>query len=141
MSENTTFFNHQLNESQRKAVAHSEGPLIVLAGAGSGKTRVLTYRAAELILRKKASAREILCVTFTNKAAQEMRERIESVLRGLGIVLSESLWVSTFHSFCVKVLRSYIQLMDYSPQFLIYNQTDQLNTVKNAMEELGLKKP
>ena len=93
------FFEKKLNPAQNQAVSYLDGPLLVLAGAGSGKTRVLTYRMAELILRKKASPTEILCVTFTNKAAKEMKLRIETILSEIGLHLNESLWVSTFHSF------------------------------------------
>ena len=134
----TSFFKNQLNPAQAQAVTHTKGPLLILAGAGSGKTRVLTYRMAELILKAEATATEILCVTFTNKAAREMKERIHAILKDLDVPLHEPLWVSTFHAFCVKILRSSIHLLDYSPHFLIYDQTDQLNTIKNVIERLNL---
>lgn len=93
-----------LNSEQKSAVLHTEGPLLILAGAGSGKTRVLTYRMAYLIDECDVNPWNILAITFTNKAAGEMRERVDRIV-GYG---SESIWVSTFHSMCVRILRRYI---------------------------------
>ncbi len=132
------FFENKLNLAQNQAVSCIDGPLLVLAGAGSGKTRVLTYRMAEIILRKKASPTEILCVTFTNKAAEEMKLRIESILSGLELNLRQNLWVSTFHSFCFRILRQTIHLIGYDSNFLIYDQADQLNLIKTCMKELRI---
>ena len=93
-----------MNEMQKQAILHTEGPLLILAGAGSGKTRVLTHRTAYLIDEMRVNPYHILAITFTNKAAGEMRERIDDIV-GFG---SESIWVSTFHSTCVRILRRYI---------------------------------
>jgi ATP-dependent DNA helicase UvrD/PcrA len=125
----------QLNPQQREAVEHLEGPVLVLAGAGSGKTRVITYRIAYLISARGVPPEEILAVTFTNKAADQMKERVAGLL-------AESLetWphISTFHSFCVYVLRRDIGRLGYSPSFSIYDEDDQQRMVKVALEELGL---
>ena len=102
-----------LNEQQREAVFHTEGPLLILAGAGSGKTRVLTHRIAYLIEEQQVNPWNILAITFTNKAAGEMRERVDKLV-GYG---SESIWVSTFHSMCVRILRRHIDLLGYDTNF------------------------
>ena len=94
----------QLNSEQKSAVLTTEGPLLILAGAGSGKTRVLTYRLAHLISQGKAAPDEILCVTFTNKAPNEMENRMYKILADHKIAIFSQLWVSTFHSFCVRIL-------------------------------------
>jgi DNA helicase-2/ATP-dependent DNA helicase PcrA len=127
----------QLNDEQREAVLATEGPLLILAGAGSGKTRVIAYRIAYLIVEKGVPPYNILAVTFTNKAAQEMRERIQRLLRGQE--LSSAPWVSTFHSLCVRILRQDIEQLKegYSRTFTIYDQDDSLRLIKNAIKDLG----
>src|SRR5262249_33995330 len=107
-------------------------------GAGSGKTRVLTYRVANLILQGEASPNEILAVTFTNKAAREMQARIERLLLAAGIPMYEPPWVSTFHSSCARILRSDIHHLGYQPFFVIYDDGDQLSLIKRICEELNL---
>jgi DNA helicase-2/ATP-dependent DNA helicase PcrA len=128
----------QLNPPQREAVLTSQGPLLILAGAGSGKTRVLTFRMAALIAQGHAAPDEILAVTFTNKAAREMEARIFKILSDMGVSLRENLWVSTFHSFCVRVLRQHIHLLDYQPYFAIYDDSDQLSQIKKVMNTLNI---
>ncbi len=123
-----------LNPAQREAVLETEGPLLVFAGAGSGKTRVLTYRIAYLINEKKVNPKNILAVTFTNKAADEMRERVERLL-GLS---ARGVWISTFHSACVRILRSHIEKLGYKKNFIIYDEQDQQRHLQNVMRELGL---
>ncbi len=134
-------FLDELNPPQREAVRHFEGPLLVLAGAGSGKTRVITYRIAYLIQGRGVPARSILAVTFTNKAAEEMRERVGALLAARGEI--ELPLVSTFHSFCVRLLRrqgaSLAELRSgFTPDFVIYDEDEQLATVKAAYRQVGL---
>ena len=107
-----------MNEMQMQAVVQTEGPVLVLAGAGSGKTRVLTHRAAYLREEKGVNPYHIMAITFTNKAAGEMRERIDDLV-GYG---SESIWVSTFHSACVRILRRFINRIGYETNFTIYDE-------------------
>jgi len=123
-----------LNPAQREAVEQTEGPLLVLAGAGSGKTRVLTYRVAYLTGHKGVSPNNILAVTFTNKAAREMKERISKLLPR-GVV---SPWVATIHSTCTRILRRHIDLLGFNPGFTIYDDDDQLSLIKGLMKELEL---
>src|SRR5512133_1381610 len=123
-----------LNPPQRDAVVHGEGPLLILAGAGSGKTRVLTHRIAYLMRTKQARADEILAITFTNKAAQEMRERVE-LLVGRA---TRAMWVMTFHSACARMLRADAERLGYSRSFTIYDEADSLRMIKRCMEELGI---
>ncbi|MCD8231204.1 MAG: DNA helicase PcrA [Clostridiales bacterium] len=123
-----------LNEQQREAVFHTEGPLLILAGAGSGKTRVLTHRAAYLIEEKGVNPYNIMAITFTNKAAGEMRERIDNLV-GFG---SESIWVSTFHSACVRILRRHIDLLGYDHNFTIYDAEDQKTVMKDICRRLQI---
>lgn len=115
-----------LNEQQREAVYHTDGPLLILAGAGSGKTRVLVHRISYLIGEKGINPWNILAITFTNKAAGEMRERVDALV-GHG---SESVWVSTFHSTCVRILRRYIDRLGYDNNFTIYDADDQKTLIK-----------
>jgi DNA helicase-2/ATP-dependent DNA helicase PcrA len=127
-----------LNPPQREAVDTLSGPLLILAGAGSGKTRVLTFRTANLIAQGLAAAEEILAVTFTNKAAKEMEARISGLLREIGALAPGRLWISTFHSICARLLREHIHLLDYQPFFGIYDSADQLAMVKKAATTLNL---
>lgn len=121
-----------LNREQKEAVLHTEGPLLILAGAGSGKTRVLTYRMAYLIEECQVNPWNILAITFTNKAAGEMRERVDRIV-GYG---SESIWVSTFHSACVRILRRYIDRLGFDPKFTIYDTEDQKTVMKDVCRRL-----
>jgi len=123
-----------LNEPQREAVTHGEGPLLILAGAGSGKTRVLTHRIAFLIYTGQAQAGEILAITFTNKAAQEMRERVEGLLGRA----TRGMWLMTFHAACARILRGEAQRLGYTRQFTIYDQADSRRLVRRCIEQLGV---
>ena len=123
-----------LNDRQREAVFCTEGPLLILAGAGSGKTRVLTHRIAYLIDRLNVNPWHILAITFTNKAAGEMRERVDKLV-GFG---SESIWVSTFHSACVKILHRHIDLLGYDTNFTIYDTDDQKTVMKDVCKKLQI---
>ena len=123
-----------LNEQQKEAVFYTEGPLLILAGAGSGKTRVLTHRIAYLIEERGINPWNILAITFTNKAAGEMRERVDNIV-GFG---SESIWVSTFHSTCVRILRRYIDRLGYDTNFTIYDTDDQKTLMKDVCKYLQI---
>ncbi len=123
----------QLNPMQRQAVQHGDGALLLLAGAGSGKTRTLTHRVAWLIREHGVAPWQILAVTFTNKAAGEMRERIEQLLGG-----GELPWVSTFHSLCVRILRREISVLGYTSDFTIYDDQDQERLLRDVLKELGV---
>ena len=123
-----------LNPMQQEAVYHTEGPLLVLAGAGSGKTRVLTHRIAYLIEEKGVNPWNIMAITFTNKAAAEMRERVDKIV-GFG---SESIWVSTFHSSCVRILRRHIEYLGYSTNFTIYDGDDQKTLMKQIFKKMDI---
>jgi DNA helicase-2/ATP-dependent DNA helicase PcrA len=122
-----------LNPAQREAVLHVDGPLLVVAGAGSGKTRVLTHRVAHLIRAHGVKPNEILAITFTNKAAAEMRERLE---RTLGRT-ARAIWILTFHAACGRILRREAERLGYRSSFTIYDQADQVRVVKACLEELG----
>ncbi len=123
-----------LNKEQREAVLHTRGPLLILAGAGSGKTRVLTHRIAYLIEKEEVSPYHILAITFTNKAAGEMRERVDSLV-GFG---SEAIWVSTFHAACVRILRRHIDQLGYGGNFTIYDTDDQKTVMKEVCKRLDI---
>ena len=123
-----------LNPPQREAVAQTEGPVLILAGAGSGKTRVLTHRIAYLMDEVGVNPWNILAITFTNKAAQEMRERVDKLV-GFG---SESIWVSTFHSACVRILRRHIDNLGYDTNFTIYDTDDQKSLMKDVCRKLNI---
>jgi len=124
----------KLNPQQRQAVEATEGPLLILAGAGSGKTRVLTHRIAYLIATRKAPPWGILAITFTNKAAREMQERVTKLVGHEG----RDIWVSTFHSMCVRILRKDIDRIGFNSNFTILDSTDQLSLVRNCMKDLNL---
>jgi len=123
-----------LNTAQREAVLCTEGPLLVLAGAGSGKTRVLTYRIAHLIEEKRVAPWEILAITFTNKAAAEMRERLGALMGSL----SRGMWISTFHSMCVRILRQDCERLGFRSGFTIYDDDDSRRLFKEIIEELDI---
>ena len=123
-----------LNKPQKEAVFHTEGPLLILAGAGSGKTRFLTHRIAYLIEEKGVNPWNILAITFTNKAAEEMRQRVDSLV-GIG---AESIWVSTFHSMCVRILRRYIDRLGYDNRFTIYDTDDQKTLMKEVCRKTDI---
>jgi DNA helicase-2/ATP-dependent DNA helicase PcrA len=123
-----------LNEPQRAAVLHGEGPLLILAGAGSGKTRVLTHRIAYLLATGQARPSEILAITFTNKAAQEMRERVELLVGAR----TRAMWLMTFHAACARMLRADAHRLGYTRQFTIYDQADARRLVKRCIEELDV---
>src|SRR5438105_11802101 len=122
-----------LNEAQREAVLTTEGPLLVVAGAGSGKTRVLTYRVAHLLAACGVEPNEILAITFTNKAAGEMRERIEAMVGPQ----ARAIWILTFHAACGRILRREAQRLGYRSNFTIYDQADQVRRTKACLEELA----
>jgi DNA helicase II / ATP-dependent DNA helicase PcrA len=122
-----------LNPAQREAVLHVDGPLLVIAGAGSGKTRVLTHRVAHLIRAHGVKPNEILAITFTNKAAGEMRARLEHMLGGM----ARAIWILTFHSACGRILRAEAPRLGFKSSFTIYDQSDQVRVVKACLEELG----
>ncbi|PYT02677.1 MAG: ATP-dependent DNA helicase Rep, partial [Acidobacteria bacterium] len=126
-----------LNERQREAVTTTEGPLLIIAGAGSGKTRVITVRIAYLISERHVAPHNILAVTFTNKAAQEMRDRVNKLLGGQK--LAGAPLVSTFHSLCVRMLRRDIEKLEegYTRSFTIYDQDDSVRVVKACIKDLG----
>ena len=134
MSDKKFKANVTLNDMQELAVYHTDGPLLILAGAGSGKTRVLTHRVAYLIKEKGVEPYQIMAITFTNKAADEMRERIDKLV-GFG---ADQVWVSTFHSACVKILRRFADRIDYKNDFTIYDADDQKKVVKSIIKMMNL---
>src|SRR6266849_6022727 len=121
-----------LNAQQREAVLATDGPVLILAGAGSGKTRVITHRIAHLVREKGVPSDAILAVTFTNKAAGEMKARTESLLPAAPL----KSWISTFHSLCVRLLRREAAAAGLSPGFVIYDEDDQLQAVREALKAL-----
>src|SRR3954463_15875165 len=122
-----------LNPEQREAVLHTEGPLLILAGAGSGKTRVIAHRIAHLVSSSLTEPDRILAVTFTNKAAEEMRTRVETLLG----VDCKHMWISTFHALCARLLRREAPHIGLSRDFVIYDSTDQLTVMKQALRQVG----
>lgn len=124
-----------LNKDQLSAVTRVEGPLLILAGAGSGKTRVITYRIAHMIEDLKISPYSLLAITFTNKAAKEMRERVNTLIGDR----AKDMWISTFHSLCVRILRRDIERIGYNRSFVIYDTQDQLSLIKECIKECGLR--
>ncbi len=131
---NTKSLIDQLNPQQKEALLHTKGPLLILAGAGSGKTRVITHKFAYLLKEKKLSSSSILAVTFTNKAAEEMKSRICSLL---SCELNNT-WIGTFHSQCNRILRSEIKALKYDPDFVIYDETDQHSLIRHILKELNI---
>jgi len=129
-----SFLLESLNEEQKKAVLHTQGPLLVLAGAGSGKTRVLTHRIAYLINNCGVNPYNILAITFTNKAANEMKERVRQLLGDMSL----NMWISTFHSACARILRMEIEKMGYRRDFVIYDDAESLNVIKECMKLLNI---
>src|SRR5689334_22257952 len=127
-------FLDKLNPEQREAVLHTDGPLLILAGAGSGKTRVIAHRIAHLVSTGVAEPDRVLAVTFTNKAAEEMRSRVERLLG----VDCRQMWISTFHALCARLLRREAPHIGLSRDFVIYDSTDQLAVMKQALRELGM---
>lgn len=123
-----------LNKEQSEAVLHVNGPLLILAGAGSGKTRVLTHRIARLIYEENVHPASILAITFTNKAAREMKDRVEKLVG----VMSESIWISTFHSTCIRILRRDIDKVGFDRSFVIFDTADQQTVIKDCLKELNL---
>ena len=123
-----------LNQPQRDAVSHGEGPLLILAGAGSGKTRALTRRIAYLVGTGAAQPSEILAITFTNKAAAEMRDRVEQLVGAR----ARAMWVMTFHSACARIMRSDAERLGYTRGFTIYDEADSVRLIKQCAEELGV---
>src|ERR1043165_3127618 len=129
-----TEYLESLNEPQRAGVLNTEGPCMLIAGAGSGKTRVLTYRIAHLIQSKGVDAFSIMALTFTNKAAREMRDRIEKVVGHD----ARNLWMGTFHSVFARILRAEAHHIGYSHNFTIYDTDDSKTLIKNIVKEMGL---
>src|SRR3954469_25559791 len=127
-------FLEGLNEPQREAVLHPGGPLLILAGAGSGKTRVLTHRIAHLVASGAAQPGQILAITFTNKAAQEMRERVEQLVGRR----ARAMWVMTFHSACARMLRAEGTRLGYTRGFTIYDEADSVRLVRRCIDELDI---
>src|SRR5262249_26905194 len=135
---NNRVYLDPLNDRQREAVLLTDGPLIVLAGAGSGKTKMLTSRISYLIETMHVPAYQVLAVTFTNKAAAEMRDRVEKTLTAAGAGNLGAPEIGTFHSVCVRLLRREMAHLPFTKPFVIYDDSDQLSLVKTAMDKLGV---
>ena len=123
-----------LNDKQQEAVEYMAGPLLILAGAGSGKTRVLTYKIAYLLEKEIVKPWQILAITFTNKAAKEMKERIEALVGQV----SNDMWLGTFHSVCVRILKREIELLGYTRDFNIFDEIDKEKVIKEVMKKLNI---
>ena len=123
-----------LNDKQYEAVVNTQGPCLVIAGAGSGKTKVLTHKIAYLIGEKGAKPWDILAITFTNKAANEMKERIANLVGDI----AKDIWMGTFHSICVRILRRFIDRIGFDSSFIIFDTTDQKSLVKTCLKELNI---
>ena len=123
-----------LNDRQKEAVINYEGPNLIIAGAGSGKTKVLTHKIAYLINEKHVSPWNILAITFTNKAAKEMKTRIENIIGEV----SKDMWIGTFHAICLRILKRYIDRIGFNTSFVIFDTTDQRTLVKQIMKELNI---
>ena len=121
-----------LNDKQKEAVLATEGPCLVIAGAGSGKTKVLTHKIAYLISEKNVKPYNILAITFTNKAASEMKQRVEKIVGDV----AQEMWMGTFHSICVKILRRYIDRIGYKTDFVIFDTSDQKTLIKECIKAL-----
>ena len=126
----------ELNDKQYEAVINTEGPCLVIAGAGSGKTKVLTYKIAYLMSEKNVLPWNILAITFTNKAANEMKERIEALV-GEAV---KDMWIGTFHSICVRILRKFIDRIGFDSSFIIFDTTDQRTMVKQIKKIYNMTK-
>ena len=123
-----------LNDKQYEAVVNTEGPCLVIAGAGSGKTKVLTHKIAYLIQEKQVKPWNILAITFTNKVANEMKERISNLVGDS----AQDIWMGTFHSICVRILRKFIDRIGFDSSFIIFDSSDQKTMIKGCMKELGI---
>ena len=124
----------ELNPEQKKAVENTEGPCLVIAGAGSGKTKVLTYKIAYLMQEKQVKPWNILAITFTNKAANEMKERVQKLVGEA----TNDIWLGTFHSICVRILRKFIDRLGFDTSFVIFDTSDQKTLIKNCLKELNI---
>ena len=123
-----------LNDKQKEAVLSTEGPCLVIAGAGSGKTKVLTHKIAYLMQEKNVKPWSILAITFTNKAANEMKERVENLIGDV----AKDMWIGTFHSICVRILRRYIDRIGFTSSFIIFDSSDQRTLVKQCLKQLNV---
>ena len=129
----------KLNPAQREAVLHAQGPLLILAGAGSGKTSTMTYRIAHLIAERGVSSGSILGLSFTNRAAGELRDRVKDLIKSsVGIKATQGLTICTFHSFCVRVLREYADRLGYAKTFNILDDSDQLEILRKILKNLHI---
>ena len=124
----------KFNDKQKEAIVSTDGPLLILAGAGSGKTTVVVNKIAYILEQKLCNPYQILAITFTNKAANELKDRVEAILGET----SEGMWIGTFHSICMKILRRNIEVLGYKSDFLIYDSADQKTLIKRCLKELGM---